>query len=63
MYNNEWRIILVRVRVLSFFVGAIAVGYFFFTPTASERFLAVVFVLGALVAVGLSWRKLRSMEE
>ncbi len=63
MYDNEWRIILARVRALSVFLCAIAVGYFVFTPSASERNLAAVFALGGLLVVGLTWRKLRSMED
>ena len=63
MFNNEWRVILMRVLAMSIFVWGIAVGYFFFTPSASERNLAVVFVLVALVVIGWSWRKLRSLKE
>ncbi len=63
MYNNEWRIILARVRAMSVFLCAIAAGYFVFTPSASERGLAAVFAVGALVVVGWTWRKLRNMEE
>ncbi len=60
--ENEWRITLVRVRALSIFVGAIAAGYFVFTPSPGERNLAAVFALAALIVIGLCWRKIRSME-
>ncbi len=61
MIDSEWRIILARVRALSFFVLAIAVGYFIFTPSADERTLAAVFAVGGLLVVGWTWRKLSSM--
>ncbi len=63
MVDNEWRIILARVRALSVFLCAIAAGYFVFTPSASERSLAAVFALGGLLVVGWTWRKLSKMEE
>ncbi len=63
MYNSEWRIVLARVRALSVFMCAIAVGYFVFTPTPSERNLAAVFAIGGLIVVAWTWRKLHAMEE
>ncbi len=60
--ENEWRIILARVRALSVFICATAAGYFVFTPSASERNLAAVFALGGLIVAGWTWWKLRSME-
>ncbi len=63
MIDNEWRLVLARVRALSVFFCALAIGYFIFTPSVDERNLAAVFAVGGLLIAGWTWRKLHRMGE